>query len=64
MHYEDEEPIKLTINSEYAKKYEERKRGEELSKRKQDPYLMSVPFNQRQLELTLKIFGKSTLMVK
>jgi hypothetical protein len=32
-----EEPVKLTINSEYAKKYEERKRGEELSKRKQDP---------------------------
>jgi len=30
------EPIKFTINSEYAKKYEVRKRGEELSKREQD----------------------------
>ncbi|RIA98498.1 KRI1-like family C-terminal-domain-containing protein [Glomus cerebriforme] len=31
----EEDSIKLTINSEFAKKYEERKRGEELSKLKE-----------------------------
>lgn len=31
----EDSPVKLTINSDFAKKYEERKRGEELSKREQ-----------------------------
>jgi hypothetical protein len=35
MDSEEDLPVKLTINSKYAKKYEERKRGEELSKREQ-----------------------------
>lgn len=35
MDSEEDPPVKLTINSEFAKKYEERKRGEELSKREQ-----------------------------
>ncbi|PKK79571.1 Krr1-domain-containing protein [Rhizophagus irregularis] len=35
MDSEEDPPVKLTINSEFAKKYEERKRGEELSKLKE-----------------------------